>query len=62
MIGYFSFTVVIIGLIAALVITRKESITHNKLTKKGMYKLGIILAVVFFSVVTEVFLTPESWL
>lgn len=62
MAGYFSLTIAIIGLIAALIITRKDSAANNRLTKKGIYKLVAILAIVFFSVVTEVFLTPESWL
>lgn len=60
--GYFSFTVTIIGLIAALIITRKDTSANNKLTKKGILQLVLILTVVFLSVVTEVFLSPESWL
>jgi hypothetical protein len=61
-IGYFSLVIAVIGLIAALIITRKEIASGNKLSKKGIYKLVIILVIVFFSVVTEVFLSPESWL
>lgn len=63
MTGYFSFTLVIIGLILALIITRKElSTNQNKFSKKGIYKLVLILTVIFFSVVTEVFFSPESWM
>ncbi|WP_077212896.1 hypothetical protein [Bacillus dakarensis] len=60
--GYISFTVTIIGLFGALIITRKNMTAHNRITKKGILQLVIILALVFLSVVTEVFLSPESWL
>lgn len=61
MIGYFSLGIAIVGLIIALMITRKDSAENGKLTKKGIYKLVLILTIVFFALVFQVFFTPESW-
>ncbi|WP_075980381.1 hypothetical protein [Bacillus massilinigeriensis] len=62
MAGYFSLAIAITGLFVALIITRKEYTEYGKLSKKGIYKLVFILTIVFFALVIQVFLTPESWL
>ncbi|WP_019156468.1 DUF3976 domain-containing protein [Robertmurraya massiliosenegalensis] len=60
--GYFLLAIVIIGIFIGLVITRKDSTENNGLSKKGLTKLLILLALIFICVVVVVFLTPESWL
>ncbi|TKC14878.1 hypothetical protein [Robertmurraya kyonggiensis] len=60
--GYFSLAVVIVGFIAAAIITRKDTAANKGLSKKGILRLSVVLVIVFIAVVTEVFLRPESWM
>lgn len=59
--GYLLLAITIIGMVVALMITRKDSTENNGLSKKGIFKLLLVLAIVFISVVIVVFVTPESW-
>lgn len=59
--GYLLLAITIIGMVVALMITRKDSTENNGLSKKGIFKLLLVLAIVFISVVVVVFVTPESW-
>lgn len=59
--GYLILAITIVAMILALRITRKEGRENNGLSKKGIYKLLILLGIVFVSLVIIVFVTPESW-
>lgn len=61
MVGYLLLALAIIAIILAVKITRKETTDNGRLTKKGIIQLVVLLAIVFFSVVTYVFVSPESW-
>jgi hypothetical protein len=60
--GYFSLAVAIIGIVIALFIARKDTADNNGFSKKGVIKLATVLALVFVTIVIEVFVTPESWM
>lgn len=61
MVGYLLLALAVIAIILAVKITRKETTDNGRLTKKGIIQLVVLLAIVFFSVVTYVFVSPESW-
>lgn len=62
MVGYLLLALAIIAIFLAAKITRKETAENGSLTKKGIIQLVVLLAIVFFSVVTYVFVSPESWI